>query len=87
MTEVAITLAGFIIVDTVLVIIEMGLLDPFLILTAKVSFAMLVMDGGAWLTLKAKDVVQKRARAIVSIAALVTVGAYVLAGLWMAVGI
>jgi cytochrome d ubiquinol oxidase subunit II len=87
MTEVAITLAGFIIFYAVLFSIEMGLLDPFSILAGGVSFAMLVMHGGAWLTLKAEDVVQKRARAIVSIAALVTVGAYVLAGLWMAVGI
>ena len=64
-----------------------GLLDPFSILAGVVSFAMLVMHGGAWLTLKAQGVVQLRARTIGSIAALVAVGAYVLAGLWMAVGI
>lgn len=64
-----------------------GLLDPFSILAGVVSLAMLVMHGGAWLTLKAEGAVQRRARAYGSVAALVAVGAYVLAGLWMAVGI
>ena len=64
-----------------------GLLDPFSILAGVVSLAMLVMHGGAWLTLKAEGAVQRRARAIGSVAALVAVGAYVLAGIWMAYGI
>ena len=64
-----------------------GLLDPFSILAGVVSLAMLVMHGGAWLTLKSEGTVQRRARAYGSVAALVAVGAYVLAGLWMAVGI
>ena len=64
-----------------------GLLDPFSILAGVVSFSMLLMHGAAWLTLKAEGVVQVRARAIGSIAALVAVGAYVLAGVWLAVGV
>jgi cytochrome d ubiquinol oxidase subunit II len=64
-----------------------GLLDPFSLLAGVVSLAMLVMHGGAWLTLKAEGAVQARARAIGSVAALVAVGAYVLAGVWMAFGI
>jgi cytochrome bd ubiquinol oxidase subunit II len=64
-----------------------GLLDPFSILAGVVSLSMLVMHGGAWLTLKAEGEVQTRARAIGSVAALVAVGAYVLAGIWMATGI
>jgi cytochrome d ubiquinol oxidase subunit II len=64
-----------------------GLLDPFSILAGVVSLSMLIMHGSAWLTLKAEGVVQARARAIGSIAALVAVGTYVLAGLWLAVGI
>jgi cytochrome d ubiquinol oxidase subunit II len=64
-----------------------GLLDPFSILAGVVSLSMLVMHGGAWLTLKAEGPVQTRARAIGSVAALVTVGAYALAGVWMAFGI
>ncbi|MDF1874006.1 cytochrome d ubiquinol oxidase subunit II [Vannielia sp.] len=63
-----------------------GLLDPFSLLAGVVSLAMLVMHGGAWLTLKAEGAVQTRARRIGSIAALIAVGAYVLAGVWMAVG-
>lgn len=64
-----------------------GLLDPFSILAGVVSFSMLLMHGAAWLTLKAEGMVQVRARAIGSIAALVAVGAYIVAGLWLAVGI
>jgi cytochrome d ubiquinol oxidase subunit II len=64
-----------------------GLLDPFSILAGVVSLSMLVMHGGAWLTLKAEGPVQARARAIGSVAALVAVGAYALAGVWMAFGI
>ncbi|WP_444464220.1 cytochrome d ubiquinol oxidase subunit II [Rhodobacter capsulatus] len=64
-----------------------GLLDPFSLLAGVVSLAMLVMHGGAWLTLKAEGGVQARARAIGSVAALVAVAAYALAGVWMAYGI
>ena len=64
-----------------------GLLDPFSILAGLVSLAMLVMHGAAWLTLKAEGPVQMRARAIGSVAALVAMAAYGLAGVWMAYGI
>jgi cytochrome d ubiquinol oxidase subunit II len=64
-----------------------GLLDPFSVLAGVVSLAMLVMHGGAWLTLKAEGPVQARARAIGSVAALVAVATYALAGVWMAFGI
>ncbi|WP_417259981.1 cytochrome d ubiquinol oxidase subunit II [Celeribacter sp.] len=64
-----------------------GLLDPFSILAGVVSLSMLLMHGAAWLTLKAEGAVQLRARAIGSVAALVAMGAYALAGVWLAVGI
>ncbi|MCB6178088.1 cytochrome d ubiquinol oxidase subunit II [Rhodobacter sp. Har01] len=64
-----------------------GLLDPFSILAGVVSLAMLVMHGGAWLTLKTEGPVQRRARSIGSVAALVAVAAYVGAGVWLALGI
>lgn len=64
-----------------------GLLDPFSILAGVVSLSMLIMHGGAWLTLKAQGAVQMRARAIGSVAALVAVAAYALAGVWLAYGI
>ncbi|GHC28571.1 cytochrome d ubiquinol oxidase subunit II [Gemmobacter caeni] len=64
-----------------------GLLDPFSLLAGVVSLSMLVMHGGAWLTVKTTGEVQKRARAYGSIAALVAVATYALAGIWLAYGI
>ncbi|KEP68337.1 cytochrome d ubiquinol oxidase subunit 2 [Thioclava dalianensis] len=63
-----------------------GLLNPFALLAGVVSLSMLVMHGGAWLGVKAEGAVQARARAIGSVAALVAVLAYVLAGVWLAFG-
>jgi cytochrome d ubiquinol oxidase subunit II len=64
-----------------------GLLDPFSILAGLVSLTMLVMHGAAWLTVKTTGPVQIRARAIGSVAALLAVAAYALAGVWMAFGV
>ncbi len=64
-----------------------GLLNPFALLAGVVSFAMLVMHGAAWLTLKAEGPVRDRARRFGTIAGLVALVGYVLAGLWLAVGI
>lgn len=64
-----------------------GLLNPFALLAGLVSIAMLTMHGAAWLQLKAEGPVQVRARKIGSIAALVTIVAYLLAGVWLATGI
>jgi cytochrome d ubiquinol oxidase subunit II len=64
-----------------------GLLGPFALLTGIVSVAMLVMHGSAWLALKAEGPVAARARKFGSVAALVAVGGYVLAGVWLALGV
>ncbi|MBW8282838.1 MAG: cytochrome d ubiquinol oxidase subunit II [Rhizobium sp.] len=64
-----------------------GLLNPFALLAGLVSISMLTMHGAAWLQLKAEGPVQLRARKIGSVAALVTIVAYLLAGAWMATGI
>lgn len=64
-----------------------GLLDPFSLLAGVVSLSMLVMHGGAWLTLKTEGAVQARARRFGATAALVAVAAYALAGVWLAIGI
>ncbi|GEO87362.1 MULTISPECIES: cytochrome d ubiquinol oxidase subunit II [Alphaproteobacteria] len=64
-----------------------GLLNPFALLAGLVSIAMLTMHGAAWLQLKSEGPVQARARKIGSGAALVTIFAYLLAGVWMATGI
>lgn len=64
-----------------------GLLNPFALLAGLVSIAMLTMHGAAWLQLKSEGPVQIRARKIGSVAALVTIVAYLLAGVWLATGI
>ena len=63
-----------------------GLLNPFAILAGVVSLSMLVMHGAAWLNLKSEGPVQVRARKIGSMAGLVAVLAYILAGVWLALG-
>ncbi|MFA7413368.1 MAG: cytochrome d ubiquinol oxidase subunit II [Rhizobium sp.] len=64
-----------------------GLLNPFALLAGVVSLSMLVMHGAAWLQLKSEGAVQARARKFGSVAALVTILAYLLAGVWLALGI
>lgn len=64
-----------------------GLLNPFALLAGVVSLSMLVMHGAAWLQLKADGPVRQRARRYGSIAALVAIVAYGLAGLWLMSGI
>jgi len=64
-----------------------GLLNPFALLTGIVSLAMLVTHGAAWLSLKAEGPVAARARRFGTVTGLVTIAGYLLAGLWLAVGI
>lgn len=64
-----------------------GLLNPFALLAGLVSLSMLIMHGGAWLSLKTTGPVQDRARAYGSKAALATIALFALAGLWLAFGI
>ncbi|SHE87749.1 cytochrome bd-I ubiquinol oxidase subunit 2 apoprotein [Litoreibacter ascidiaceicola] len=64
-----------------------GLLNPFAVLTGVVSLAMLVTHGAAWLSFKAEGIVATRARSIGSVAGLLTITGYVLAGVWLAFGI
>lgn len=61
-----------------------GLLDPFSLLAGVVSLSMLLMHGAAWVSLKTEGVVAARARSIGGKAALVSVAAYALAGVWLA---
>ena len=64
----------------------LDLLNPFALLTGIVSVAMLLTHGAAWLALKAEDPVAARARSIGSVAGIVTIAGYALAGLWLAFG-
>jgi cytochrome d ubiquinol oxidase subunit II len=63
-----------------------GLLNPFALLCGLLSVAMLVMHGGAWLVLKTSGPVAERARGYGSVAALVTIILFALAGLWVWAG-
>src|SRR5579872_4041153 len=63
------------------------LLNPFGLLCGLVSLFMLTTHGAVYLTNKADGLVRKRAAAYVRTSALVTVGLFVLAGLWVAFGI
>lgn len=65
----------------------LALLNPFALLAGLVSLAMLTTHGAAWLSLKAEDPVASRARALGTWTGLVTIAGYVLAGLWLAIGI
>ena len=64
-----------------------ALLHPFALLAGVVSLAMLLMHGAAWLTLKAEGAVAERARRYGTVAGLVAMAGYALAGVWLAFGI
>ncbi|RWR43727.1 cytochrome d ubiquinol oxidase subunit II [Sinirhodobacter ferrireducens] len=65
----------------------LGLLNPFALLAGVVSLTMLLLHGAGWLTLKTEGAVQRRAIAIGSVAGVVAIAAYALAGVWLAYGI
>src|SRR5664280_2806418 len=60
---------------------------PFGILCGLVSVAMLTTHGAVYLTVKAEGPVKERAKAYVRIGALVTVGLFIIAGIWTAFGL
>lgn len=63
------------------------LLNPYGILAGLVSVSMLVMHGAAWLVLKTEGPVAGRARAVGSVAALLTLVLFVGGGVWLYYGI
>lgn len=63
------------------------LFHPFALLTGVVSLAMLTMHGAVWLQLRTEAVIAERARTWAKWTSLVTVAAFVLAGVWLVVGI
>lgn len=64
-----------------------GLLNPFALLCGLLSVSMLVMHGSAWLELKTSGPISERARKYGSVAALLTVALFVLAGLLLWLGV
>lgn len=63
------------------------LLNPFGLLAGLVSAAMLITHGAVYLALKTEGPVRQRARASAKYGALVTIGLFVLAGVWVSLGI
>ena len=63
------------------------LLNPFAIMSGLISVAMLIMHGATWLAIKTEGAVEARARTIGSIAAVATAILYILAGIWLYMGI
>ncbi len=64
-----------------------GLLNPFALLCGLVSVAMLAMHGGTYLALKADHAVADRAMSVARYAAFAMVVLFVLAGVWVALGV
>lgn len=64
-----------------------ALLNPFALLAGIVSLAMLTMHGAVWLQLRTEAVIAERARTWAKWASLVTLGTFVLAGVWVALGV
>ncbi|MCB1439720.1 MAG: cytochrome d ubiquinol oxidase subunit II [Nitratireductor sp.] len=65
----------------------LALLNPFALLAGVVSLSMLLLHGAAWLAVKAEDPVAARARRIGTVAGMVAIATFALAGLWLAFGI
>ena len=64
-----------------------ALFHPFALLTGIVSLAMLTMHGAVWLQLRTEQVIAERARIWAKWTSLATLGAFVLAGVWLYLGI
>ncbi|WCR10576.1 cytochrome d ubiquinol oxidase subunit II [Paracoccus stylophorae] len=64
-----------------------GLLRPFALLCGAVSLAMLIVHGAGWIVLKTEGAIADRARRYGSVAAMLVLAGYALAGLWLAFGI
>jgi len=64
-----------------------GLLNPFALLCGLISVAMLTLHGASYLALKASGAVVDRAVRSGRLAASITIGLFILAGIWVSLGI
>lgn len=64
-----------------------GLLNPFALLVGLVSLSMMVMHGAVWLQLRTGGLISERARGAAKLFAFVTIALFVLAGIWVMLGI
>ncbi|AJE45725.1 cytochrome d ubiquinol oxidase subunit II [Celeribacter indicus] len=65
----------------------LALLNPFALLVGMVSLTMLITHGAAWLSFKAEGMVAVRARRIGVVTGAIAILGFLVAGLWLAVGI
>jgi len=63
-----------------------GLLNPFALLCGLVSLSMIVTQGAIWLQLRTEEPMAGRARRAVQWWTLIMMGAFALAGVWLALG-
>jgi cytochrome d ubiquinol oxidase subunit II len=64
-----------------------GLLNPFALLTGLVSVAMLMTHGAVWLQLRTAEPIASRAKLWAKWLGIITIVAFALAGIWLALGI
>jgi cytochrome d ubiquinol oxidase subunit II len=64
-----------------------GLLNPFALLAGVVSLGMLTMHGAVWLQLRTDEPIASRAKVWARRIGLATIGAFALAGGWLALGV
>ncbi len=76
--------------DEMRIVSDGGLLDAlsaFSILSGLVSVAMLTMHGAAFLNMKTRGEVQRRARTALTVSAKVFLGLFAMAGIWVGLGL
>ncbi|WGL17675.1 cytochrome d ubiquinol oxidase subunit II [Microbulbifer bruguierae] len=64
-----------------------ALLKPFALICGLLSVAMIAMQGGAWLQLKTQGLLLLRAQRATQLCALAVIGLFILAGIWLLLGI
>jgi cytochrome d ubiquinol oxidase subunit II len=64
-----------------------GLLNPFALLAGIVSLTMLIMHGAVYLQLRTEGVIYARAKAAARVAGSVMIAAFLLAGIWLYLGV
>ena len=62
------------------------LLRPFALVTGLLCVSMMVMHGSAYLAMRTSGLILQRARAVLSISALLVIALFAVAGIWMAIG-
>ncbi len=62
------------------------LLNPFGLLAGVVSLSMLVLHGGTWLMMRSEGAIAERSRSAVQVSALLFLGSFIGAGVWLWLG-